>query len=71
MSQSPTGRLIVRVEGIRNLADDLTRELIRAKGGGLAAHAVAAAITRELDLVLRILKSDTPRSSAPANRRPQ
>ena len=69
MSQSPIVRLTAHVKRIKNLADDLTRELVRAEGGGLAAHAVAAAITRELDLVLRILKSDEPRLSAPASRR--
>jgi hypothetical protein len=60
-------QLTPRVKRIRDLADDLTREFVRSNVSGLAAHAVAAAIMRELNLALRILKSDEAGRSAAAS----
>jgi hypothetical protein len=46
-----------RLERARQLADDLTRELVRANGGGApASRAMADAIKREVEVVLRALK---------------
>ena len=67
MPPSPTVRLTARLERIRNLADDLTRELVPAQGGGLAAHAVAVAIRRELDVALRTPKNELSRWVAQVN----
>jgi hypothetical protein len=69
MPRSPTVRLTARLERIKNLADDLTRELVRAQGGGLAAHAVAVAIRREIDVVLRTPKNELSRWAASVSHR--
>jgi len=60
----PHVALAVRRQRIRQVADDLARELFRAQGRGLGAVAMAAYIQQESTAVRRAL-----RALAPSNRR--
>ena len=49
--------LTVRLERVRDLATDLSRDLARADGGGTTAHQhLAEVIHRDLEVILRTLK---------------
>jgi hypothetical protein len=58
MSKPPTFNLIVRLSKIKDLADDLSRELIRA-GVDPGVQAMASAVRNEADDLLVALE-DSP-----------
>jgi hypothetical protein len=63
MPRSRAVPLITRGDRIKSLGIDLARELARQNGQGPGAHAMAAGLKREIDAVLRVLK--TPKPKAP------